>query len=184
MEKISKNIEITSQSVLPTNFILHTEHPFDVNPKNFSLMSKKSFVVKVSFDPNFEQDKISKKISKKLFIKHYKHPTQQTIDLVGQMSMPNLEFENKTINFGTVMNDTYKKILIKVSNPSEMTLEYQWLFYLDEQQDEHFKRIGVSINEIFDILPMKGFLTPDSEEHFEFSFYGYPDQKFESLAIC
>lgn len=69
--------------------------------------------------------------------------------------------ETSVINFGSVLNDTSKKIIMKMKNVSEMAVHYEWSFLEDEAQDllnqsEHSKEQNsgnIPINEVFDILP-------------------------------
>jgi len=69
--------------------------------------------------------------------------------------------ETSVINFGSVLNDTSKKIIMKMKNVSEMAVHYEWSFLEEDAQDiqnesEESKRQtnqNIPINEVFDILP-------------------------------
>jgi len=80
------------------------------------------------------------------------------------------------INFGSILNDTSKKVIITMSNISVMGLNYEWNFVEEElvirddqsaisgSRDSKRDKSGsmvnmvVPINEIFDILPLSGYL--------------------------
>lgn len=49
---MSQNLEIYSPGPLPTCFSLHIEPPFEVLPKTFSLLPKKSGIIKIDFNPS------------------------------------------------------------------------------------------------------------------------------------
>jgi len=82
-----------------------------------------------------------------------------------------------------VLNDTSKKIYMKMTNVSEMNVEYEWSF-LDENKIAEDDDQNIPINEIFDILPLNGVLEPGMSETVEFVYYGVPDKKFTAKAIC
>lgn len=51
---------------------------------------------------------------------------------MGEVCFPNLALETNLINFGSILNDTSKKIIINVENTSEMALYYEWTFVEEE----------------------------------------------------
>jgi hydrocephalus-inducing protein len=63
---------------------------------------------------------------------HTDHPHRETIDLVGEVCFPNIKLEQATVNFGAILNETSKKMVITMSNTSEMALDYEWTFLEDE----------------------------------------------------
>lgn len=56
MMAISKILEITCGSQLPTNFQLKVEAPFSISQEHFELQSGQSTEVQVDFDPNYKLD--------------------------------------------------------------------------------------------------------------------------------
>ena len=48
----------------------------------------------------------------------------------------------------------------------------------------HFFPSGFAINEVFDILPIRGELQPGQTEEVQFLFYGHSECKFQALAAC
>jgi hydrocephalus-inducing protein len=66
---------------------------------------------------------------------------------------------------------------IKIQNVSEMSFSYQWNF-LEEEMD------NFSINEVFDILPLSGFLQPGESENVEFIYNSVSNHKVKAIAVC
>jgi hydrocephalus-inducing protein len=178
---ISQNIGITCDSVLPTKFKLLIEKPFMIYPDSFDLSAYKKVTARLDFDPNYNTSKRSCVEPRQLKVKHSKHPFVEAIDVIGMFNFPNLELETHEINFGSVLNDTSKKILMKMKNVSKMNVEYMWSF-LDEESREG--KDTIPINEIFDILPLNGTLEPNQIEQVEFVYYGLPGRRFEAKAVC
>jgi len=68
----------------------------------------------------------------KIKIDHFEHDHKDQVDLVGEVCFPNLKLDTNLINFGSILNDTSKKILINMENTSEMALYYEWTFVEEE----------------------------------------------------
>ena len=180
-DKISQNIGITCDSVLPTKFKLIIEKPFAIYPDNFELSAYKKVTARLDFDPTYNTAKLTCSEKRQLKVKHSKHPFPEAIDVVGIFNFPNLELETHEINFGAVLNDTSKKVVMRMKNVSKMNVEYQWSFMEDEMREE---RDDISINEIFDIMPLNGTLEPNQVEQVEFVYYGMPKRTFNATAVC
>lgn len=58
-----------------------------------------------------------------------------------------------------------------------MSFSYQWNFLEDEMDN-------FSINEVFDILPLSGFLQPGESENVEFIFNSVVNHKVKAVAVC
>jgi len=58
-----------------------------------------------------------------------------------------------------------------------MSFSYQWNFLEDEMEN-------FSINEVFDILPLSGFLLPGESENVEFIFNSVVNHKVKAIAVC
>ncbi len=52
------------------------------------------------------------------------HPYTKPIELCGEVCFPNLKLDSNTINFGAILNETSKKIIMSMKNISEMGLNY------------------------------------------------------------
>lgn len=61
-------------------------------------------------------------------ISNLEHPHKDTIDLVGSVNFPNIVLDTSMINFGSILNDTTKKMVLTMKNVSEMALDYEWTF--------------------------------------------------------
>ena len=68
--------------------------------------------MKVDFDPGLKYDRVSDKIKSKLQIIHIDHPHKEFVELIGEVCFPNLKFERNSINFGSILNDTSKRVTI------------------------------------------------------------------------
>jgi hydrocephalus-inducing protein len=68
----------------------------------------------------------------KIQIIHSEHPHREFVELVGEVCFPNIRLEQTLINFGSILNDTSKKIVISMENVSEMPIFYEWTFVEEE----------------------------------------------------
>ena len=141
MMPISKTLEITCNSILPANFSMKSITPFSISKDNFSLLPGKSDKLKIDFDPGYKGEKFSFQESKKLQINHIDHPHKDFVELIGELSFPNLKLEKEFINFGSILNETSKRMIINMKNISEMSLNYEWTFIEEEIQarDDSYK---------------------------------------------
>lgn len=186
---ISQDLEITCGSPLAANFSLYVEPPFTVFPDNVSLLPGKKAVVRIDFDPTLKKDRVSGQISDKIWIKHYKHPKNESFPITAEFCYPNLAISTDEINFGAVMNDTIKKYSLTMRNTSLMPLSYCW-FFADQVESE--PGVGqttvnipdVPLNEVFDILPLRGTIDPEGEESVEFLYFALSNRRFQVTAVC
>ena len=177
---ISQDLEIICGSPLATNFSLFVEPPFSVFPNNVSMLSGKKAIIRIDFDPTLKKDKISGQISDKIWIKHFKHPKNESFPLNAEFFYPNLAISAEEIDFGAVMNDTIKKYALTMKNTSLMPLNYCW--YFAEQVDSESSE--TPLNEVFDILPLRGTIEPEGEENVEFIYFAMSNRKFNVTAVC
>ena len=156
--------------------------------------------VRVDFDPGYKTDRRNGEIEGKLIISHIDHPHRDQIDLVGSLNFPNITLDTNLINFGSILNDTTKKMILFMRNVSEMRIDYEWTFVQEEfmqppgtsqsnaigfsRDSMRLNNKSVPINEIFDILPLSGALEPGSEEQVEFVYNAMGGQRFKTQAIC
>jgi len=92
----------------------------------------KSSTVQVLFDPSQKVDRVSGELTGKLHIFHADHPQRDVIDLVGEVCFPNIKLDSTMVNFGSILTETSKKIVISMSNVSEMGINYEWSFIEEE----------------------------------------------------
>jgi hydrocephalus-inducing protein len=146
------------------------------------LMPSSSASLKVDFDPTFKVDRVSGVINGKITVVHAEHPHSEHVELVGEICFPNIQLEYNIINFGSILNDTSKKVLVAMNNISEMPVTYEWAFVEEEGAEEGLS--PVPINEVFDILPLSGTLDPGCSEDVEFVYYAYGGVPNKTNAIC
>lgn len=114
-------------------------------------------------------------------VHHNEHPHKEQVELVGTLCFPNLKFDTQVVNFGAILLETHKKVVVKMTNDSLMSLVYEWSFLEDSltnREDE------VPINHVFDILPLSGRLEPGEWEEVEFMFQAITANKLKTIAIC
>ncbi len=88
--------------------------------------------MRVDFDPGQKLDRVSGKQLGKLVVVHNNHPHTETVELEGETCFPNIKLDTTLINFGSILNDTNKKVVINMENTSEMALHYDWMFVEEE----------------------------------------------------
>jgi hydrocephalus-inducing protein len=178
---LSQDLEVLCSSPLPTSFTLFIEPPFTVCPDSVSLNPGKKTTVRVDFDPTLKKDRVSGQIADKLWIRHLKHPKSESFPVTAEFCYPNLAISTEEIDFGAVMNDTIKKYPLTMRNTSFMPLTYSWYFIEAPDCPEPSE---VSLNEVFDILPLRGTIEPNSEEHVEFVYFAMSNRRFNVVAMC
>ena len=149
----------------------------------------------MDFDPGLKSDRLSDKLPGKIQVHHLEHPDKDHVDLLGEVCFPNLELQKRILNFGSILNETSKKQVIWIKNVSEMALNYHWTFQeempfesLENSKLEDFKQQtgNAPINEVFDILPLSGYLLPEETQNIEFIFnaLGQQQRRYKTTAIC
>jgi hydrocephalus-inducing protein len=141
-------------------------------------LPKRTETIRISFNPNIYDAKISTKVQESLYIRYNGHPKNQKLDVFAEFCYPNIKLEKSEIDFGTVMNDTSKKQTLKIFNDSEINVQYEWFFLEDENHRD------VKVNEVFDILPLRGVIEPGVSEYVDFTYYAVPFNSFNITAIC
>ena len=91
---------------MPVSFALFIDQPFDIEPRELSLLPKRTEVIQISFNPNIYDAKISTKVKESLYIRYNGHPKNQKLDVFAEFCYPNIRLEKTEIDFGTVLNDT------------------------------------------------------------------------------
>ncbi|OQR91449.1 hydrocephalus-inducing protein [Achlya hypogyna] len=187
METQSQPLTLTNACELPLSFVLRTQVPFSVDTWEAVLQPKEKMELNVEFYPGYKDDHLSRVINGKLVTSYTGHPQKDSLDLRGEIGFPNLEFEFSRIDFGCILNDTQKSMLVKVTNVSKVETQFHWVFIEDEKEARAVattKRPYIPVNQVFDILPIRGCLQPGEVETVEFIFYGHANRKFKSLVAC
>uniref|UniRef100_K3W9R0 Abnormal spindle-like microcephaly-associated protein ASH domain-containing protein n=1 Tax=Globisporangium ultimum (strain ATCC 200006 / CBS 805.95 / DAOM BR144) TaxID=431595 RepID=K3W9R0_GLOUD len=187
ISKQSKPLTLTNACELPLSFTLRTQIPFSLDCWEAILQPGEQIGVNVEFYPGFKDDHLCRVINGKVVIAYTGHPQKDSVDLMGDISFPNLSFESLKIDFGCTLNDTQKSIAVNVTNISKVDTTFRWVFIEDEKEARALattKKPYIPINQVFDILPIRGHLKPNESEKVEFIYYGHTNRKFKSLVAC
>jgi hypothetical protein len=178
---------MTNKTPLPLDFVLKAQIPYSLDNYEHSLAPEESTTINIEFDPGYKSDRQSHKIPSALTAVYRGHPQRDNIALAGDINFPNLDFEYTVINFGCVLNDTTKTMLVKVTNSSTVDTAFSWSFVEDEEQaraSATSKKPYVPVNQVFDILPIRSYLKPGESEDIEFVYYGHSNRRFKGLTVC
>mmetsp|Transcript_118563 Transcript_118563/g.206475 ORF Transcript_118563/g.206475 Transcript_118563/m.206475 type:complete len:3749 (+) Transcript_118563:362-11608(+) len=196
----SKPLTMKNVSPLVLNFTLKAGAPFVLDQTEYQLGFGESATVKVDFDASYKGDKVSHKVKTKLNVTYREHPQKDTMELLADVSYPNVELETDTVDFGCVLNESKRKVYVTITNTSNVDTRYSW-FFEDEARPpanlgEHSPRsplspsrggvspLPTSAANNFDILPIRGFLRPGEKERVEFLYHGHARTKLKASAVC
>ncbi|KAK1936582.1 Hydrocephalus-inducing protein [Phytophthora citrophthora] len=180
-------LSLTNACELPLSFTLRTQTPFALDCWEAVLQPGEKVDLNVEFYPGFKDDYTCRVINGKVLVSYTGHPQKDSVDLLGDISFPNLSFEMTKIDFGCTLNDTQKSISMNVTNVSKVDTSFRWIFIEDEKEalsTATTKKPYIPINQVFDILPIRGLLKPNESEKVEFVYYGHPNRKFKSTVAC
>eukprot|EP00698_Gefionella_okellyi_P022526 TRINITY_DN7486_c0_g1_i1.p1 TRINITY_DN7486_c0_g1~~TRINITY_DN7486_c0_g1_i1.p1 ORF type:complete len:4186 (-),score=1237.39 TRINITY_DN7486_c0_g1_i1:99-12656(-) len=170
---MSQKLTMRNVSKLPLNFTLRCPAPFVIDGRQFSLQPDESADVTISFDPAYRKDRQSHKIRPKMQITYKDHPQKDGYEISAEVNYPNLSFDRTDIDFGCVLNESQKRVMIAAKNTSTVPVEYRWVFSSDNDA------------RVFDVLPIHNVLQPGQPaDPCEFVFFGQSDSKQEARAIC
>ena len=193
---LRQDITLTNKAAIPLSFVLRADLPFNLSSWDQVLKPEQSVDITVEFDPLYRDDKLSHVVEKSLGISYRGHPQKDSISLKGEIVFPNLKFEDMTVNFGCVLNETEKRIKLKVTNWSKVDTFYNWTFMeVDQPKVKRTVKGGAAAavvaaammippNQVFDILPVQTLLKPGESEDVEFIMFGSSNSKFSGLALC
>lgn len=180
-----QDITLCNRSLIALTFVLKTEVPFNLSSWEHTLEPGQSVDLIVEFDPLYRDDKTSHIVDKSLGISYRGHAQKDSISLKASINFPNLKFDNTNIQFGSVLNDTSKVMKIKVTNCSSVVASYEWIFM--EQKNVSKGRgsvMGIPLNQILDILPVRSVLQPNESEEVECTMFGSANNKFNGFVLC
>lgn len=183
----TKPLSLVNTCELPLSFTLRTQTPFSLDCWEALLAPGERVDFSVEFYPGFKDDHLCRVINGKITIAYTGHPQRDSVDVVGDISFPNLSFETTKVDFGCTLNDTQKAIAVTVTNVSKVDTAFRWVFIEDEKEARAVataKKPYIPINQVFDILPIRGRLAPRESERIEFLFYGHANRKFKSTVAC
>ena len=184
---ITQPLTMTNRTPLPLDFVLKAQVPYSLDVWEHSLAPQESATINVDFDPGYKGDRQSHIAQNAITAVYRDHPQRDNINLTGEINFPNLDFEYTVINFGCVLNDTTKTMLVKVTNVSKVDTAFSWSFVEDEdaaRSSATVKKPYIPVNQVFDILPIRSYLRPGESEDIEFIYYGHSSRRFKGLTVC
>ncbi|GMH58813.1 hypothetical protein TrST_g5240 [Triparma strigata] len=187
LKTITQPLTMTNRTPLPLDFVLKAQVPFSVDVWEHSLAPQESTTINVDFDPGYKADRQSHIADNNLTAVYRGHPQRDNIKMIGDINFPNLDFEYTVINFGCVLNDTTKTMLVKVTNVSKVDTAFSWSFVEDEETAKSAataRKPYIPVNQVFDILPIRSYLKPGESEDIEFVYYGHNNRRFKGLTVC
>ncbi|RLN65891.1 hypothetical protein BBJ29_005539 [Phytophthora kernoviae] len=183
----SQPLSLVNSCELPISFTLRTQTPFALDCWEAVLQPNEKVDLNVEFYPGFKDDYICRVINGKVLVSYTGHPQKDSVELLGDISFPNLAFDTTTIDFGCTLNDTQKAIVMNVTNVSKVDTNFRWVFIEDEKETlptAIAKKPYIPTNQVFDILPIRGLLKPNESEKIEFVYYGHANRRFKSTVAC
>lgn len=103
-----------------------------MKPDDAVLESGDTVTTHVTFDPTFRGDFESAVVKNRLNVAYTDSTKKDGIDLIGEVHRPNLRFESSKVDFGSVLTDTNRRVVMKVTNCSTLDVVYHWVFYDDD----------------------------------------------------
>ncbi|KAL9642363.1 hypothetical protein ABK040_007361 [Willaertia magna] len=173
----NQSITVTNVSPLALSFAVKVNSPFSLEFYEHTLQANESKELIVYFDPSFKGDKQSCEIKSKMILTYIGHPRKDVIDLYGSINFPNLVLGSNTLDFGTVISDAEKSRAITIENKGKIEAHFSWLFEVEEFSD-------YPISQIFDILPMNGYIIPGEKVDIKFIYNPHKSGVHNALAIC
>ena len=125
-------LQLTNTGPLEIRCKLELPFPFTVDHEECVIPSGGSQDISVEFDPGYKADKFCAQLDKKLVISYDDHPAVMVVELMGRVVWPNLDIDAKDLNFGVVLNETNKKVDVKMVNPTALVVAYRWYFSQDD----------------------------------------------------
>ena len=188
---IVQQVEIKNVTLLPVNMNLRSTPPFTILQyrREYTLQPDESVVIEVAFDPNQGNERVSRKENGKLIVTFRDHPQKNFVNLVGEVTFPNVSLETSEIKFGCILPYTECRQVIKMRNPGEIPVDYSWSLLNDrrlaiELENNKVDSEEVILSQIFNISPISGTLLPGAEQSVEAVFYGYAAGSFDIAATC
>jgi hydrocephalus-inducing protein len=113
-------------SKLPLQFTLKATTPFRIQPSALSLQPYETAAVAVSFDPHCRGDQCSHTAKQRCLISYPDNPQKDWLDLTGVIEFPNLVFDTTSIDFGSVVMDSMKRLAVTATNQGTEPVQYSW----------------------------------------------------------
>ncbi|KAL8435591.1 hypothetical protein ACSSS7_002384 [Eimeria intestinalis] len=190
IQVLRESLVLTNVSPIDLKCKAKTTSPFVVQPQYFSVEAQSTAVLAISFDAGFN-GKHSAQVSKPLEISFQEHPKTEVIPLEATAEFPNIELEATFVDFGFVVNETTKRIPIRVKNKSSVPVSYGW--YLSDHclykavgghTNTAVEGLAMPVHDIFDFTPFSGTLEPGAHETVYIRYWGLPNYEVSAVAVC
>ncbi|KAL8270019.1 hypothetical protein Esti_006052 [Eimeria stiedai] len=192
IQVLRESLVLTNVSPIDLKCKAKTTSPFVVEPQYFSIKPQSTAVIAVSFDASFN-GKQSAQVNKSLEISFEEHPKTEVISLEATAEFPNIELESTMVDFGFIVNETTKRIPLRIKNNSSVPVSYGWylsdtFFYKPirgyRDKPSPIDDSAIPIHEIFDFTPFSGTLEPGADETIYIRYWGLPDHEVSAVAVC
>jgi hypothetical protein len=182
---LSQTLVVTNTSSLPLTMQFKCPSPYRILLTNSErvLQPTETVHVVVEFDPSVYSDRISCKQQAKLLISYAEHPQKDSVDLISEVSFPNLTLATTSIDFGCIPNHTELRRTFTMSNSSSLTVHYSWLFITNDKSPDPTLQ-NRYVGNAFDILPIRGSIPPNGSQTSQVVFYGHENKKTAVTALC
>ncbi|KAJ3305286.1 hypothetical protein HDV03_001884, partial [Kappamyces sp. JEL0829] len=179
-EVLHQPLTLKNTTTLALTVNLKCPLPFSISDKDASIQLSPGAesVVSVAFDPAHNFKRISVKETGKLLLSYLEHPQKDAIALNSELYFPNLTFEKNALEFGCIQNQVEQMQSFVVTNTSTLPVMYQW-YFAQNSQTEH-----QTLCQAFDIRPLHGKILPGRSQDISVTFFGHPNENFQTKAIC
>eukprot|EP00931_Biecheleriopsis_adriatica_P045665 TRINITY_DN2614_c0_g1_i1.p1 TRINITY_DN2614_c0_g1~~TRINITY_DN2614_c0_g1_i1.p1 ORF type:complete len:5069 (-),score=1280.39 TRINITY_DN2614_c0_g1_i1:105-14627(-) len=135
---ITETLRLENTGPLEVRFTVQVQYPFSTDIEEGAIPPNATQELLVDFDPGYKADRKSGPIRQRMTIQYEDHPAVNVVELIGSVVWPNIELDETKLDFGTVLNDTSRKLEIRMTNPTVLTVQYRWCFALPggKQADE------------------------------------------------
>eukprot|EP00913_Durusdinium_trenchii_P025665 g24088.t2 len=110
ISSITESLRLENNGPLEVRFTVQVQYPFSTDIEEGGIPPDGSQEILVDFDPGYKVDRKSGTVKQRMAIQYDEHPAVNMVDLVGKVVWPNIELDTHKIDFGTVLNDTSKKM--------------------------------------------------------------------------
>ena len=140
IDLISRNLTINNKADLEAFFDIIVKPPFKLSADEteFKIEPQKKIDIQVDFDPTSNKEKkIIENFASVMEINHKNHKFKTTKEMKVKINFPNLNYSRDALDFGSILNDTFKVMTFDVSNEeSQMDVIYEWILIEDDNTRE------------------------------------------------
>ncbi|XP_030368417.1 hydrocephalus-inducing protein homolog isoform X2 [Strigops habroptila] len=193
-----KPLSLKNICSLPLSMVLALEQPFfictaDQQPlpadaQPMKLRTGEQLQLCIRFNPAYEEDLLIRAAEKALKIKFLEHPHEEQVTIRGEVYFPNLRIQTTALDFGCILNDTKDVRYIEMTNCSPLVVQYHWSFLKNSQvnpvRSMETEPLTLGVEEVFDILPLRGELQPGQSQRVTFTFFGHANTVTQVTALC